>query len=346
MISNQNKLSIFVKQLETRSLMGVHDSAGHRNLNGYFSRSTTGYFSNLLKIFPLWARTNASSDPTMFAINHVQNNFDLGQKLTAIDFLSKHLVAIENLTAKGRKEIGNLKHKQLPKPIANSFDSSYLSYQENWIGKNNYEDSALHEKFSLNQNKQRSPSENGCQIGNKNLHMSWSSTERAEDSDKSFRIENHSESCVQSSDSENVFHSIPINKNKKRPKLLKSQFAAYDHHFTIQDEVNADTSTLQVKKQNTPKKSQYVTKFPAFKACHALKSKARVKNEIQIQSGCKLEPRQIDGMKFKIRESSVFDSLAEIFYFISKNFKGFAEYCDSVKCTNLRSCFFCNICLL
>lgn len=51
-----------------------------------------------------------------------------------------------------------------------------------------------------------------------------------------------------------------------------------------------------------------------------MKSKSKNKVDIPIRSGCKFGTRSIDNVKYQIRESSVFDSIAEIFCFMCQKY--------------------------
>lgn len=296
----------------------------------------------LLKIYPFWAQMNADSDSTDFAIRHTQeilNSQKVSGKLNIIDFTTRHLQTIENLTDKGRIVIENLTHKQLPKSSTDMGNHSYLSHQENWMGKNNFESSALHNEPSvLDSNNSQRPDVNY----DENLNMSWSSIDKKTVSDETFEYNSDSDSFEKLNTSEMAFHSTPI---KEGTQAIIND----DKTFKNSDDVMSKPSGQYSKKvstcfklkekQKNNQKGQFVSRFPGFKACHALKVKSRVKSEIQIRSGCKLGPQKIVKINYKIRESSIFDSLAEIFCFMCKNLKGFDNFCESTRCADLQSCF-------
>lgn len=207
------------------------------------------------------------------------------------------------------------------------------------MGRNPYEASALHnDSFPLDLDDFQ-PSNVGFG-DHTNLNSSWSSAEKLTDSDGSFDLTSDCE--------KNASHSTPF---KKKTRFIKDSEVKVG--ATLQDESSCVGSkqgpeNLKMReKLNKGRKGQYVSKFPAFKSCHVLKAKSRVKTEIQIRSGCKLGPKMIEGHKFQIRESSVFDALAEIFHFMCKNYKGFDIFCETSRCKDLQSCFFgCYSCFL
>lgn len=342
-IPGRNELHFHIEDLKNQALMAIDDTQDFHNLNGYFSYDLTCHFFNLLKIYPLWAQTDASSDSINFAINHVEEHFNSTFKLPVIDFLDKHLNIIESLTGQGLQFVDKLKHKRLPRESTNTSYHSYLFQQENWMGKNFYENSALHEEVSLNDN-DVSLFRNDQFIGNED-NTKESSPEKSAEFDPSFTYDDfdYSDKYHEAS------HSTPIKKKLKRslspnngllmehsPVSLKNRRM---HHNEGENIIPATNSQNQ-KQPRSGQQGGYVSRFPAFKATHALKTKTRVKTEVQIRSGCKLGTRQINSTKFKIRESSVFDSLAELFHFMCKNIKGFDSYCESSKCADLKTCFF------
>lgn len=316
-IDCQHELSIYVEALEARA----HEKAkAQKNLplfnhpNGHFSSKISKFFLYILKIFPFWIQAVplSSSDTSFFAINYVRKIFPQ-QELVFDDIFQKHLIFLSKQIDRGRGVIEKLRHKKLPKSDINVSDHSYLSHQENWMGKNDCGES---NDFDETGNEQ-------LQIFDRkdSLHHEYDYVHR--DSFSSLEKSDLDETFDQN---KSHFYSTPI---KNHPEEYQASST----------KENSPYKPNKKQKLSREKKGQYVSQFAALRAHYSMKAKKKLKMDVQIRSACKFAAKTVDGSKYSIHESSVFDSLAEIFSFMCRNFKSFEMFCKNIECTS-QQCFF------
>lgn len=158
-------------------------------------------------------------------------------------------------------------------------------------------------------------------------NMSFSSLEENDNSDESFNPINE-EGFDQSFELNS--HSTPIkNKKSKNGQDLKA----------------ADKSSKNENKNNKKeklsriRKGQYTSKFPALRAYHDTNTKKQIRMDVQIRSGNAFGYSVIKSEKYRLRQTSVFNTLAEIFIFMCRNYTSFQDFCEIWRC-NSPSCFY------
>lgn len=107
-----------------------------KKINGYFSPNASNEISIILKNFPTWVQI-FPHDPftsTLSAISHAQT-IETISGFNAPQFLVEHLTKLDGLITQSRVIIEKLKSKKVARNLK-FHDCSYLSYEENWMGKN------------------------------------------------------------------------------------------------------------------------------------------------------------------------------------------------------------------
>ena len=276
-------------------------------------------YINLSYQFPIWTSLLPRSDQNLnlYTSNalHQKKIISFKNSMRIPDFLECHIEQLSSLSEKGMEFLCDKNKVDID--LNSEKESIYycLRLEENWMGKNdvdNEEETILEKEdtqFIENNNNVLKPKEE--------------EEEDIYDDFDNFFMENISG------------HSTPINKNNKTndelatiKNFVKNKFLKIKKEIDDRNVEETKHKTHLNKKENdTPKTyGKYVVPFPALSILHEQQSNQNGLKGRFLKNGKALAPFNFNKKIYKLENTSVFDSIVELFSHAFRNINDFQSF--------------------